>query len=310
MKHSVLVILAVLATTAIASEPGPAPPWKEFGFGHRTSDQGLKMKIPEIALSESERESLVAGKPVTRMVDSPKGYKIAYLRFFAPFDPVTAWMVVTDVDHYDLTDPVFDATGCLTEKRRSFWPHAFENNTCLEDGEYRMSQLIVTPLLAPRKLCLVGTFSTEAFPWESYWDLASDAHCCESRREPEMSRYFDRAVAVTRSKEAWHISPLPEALRKTPADAMRADCIYMADVNPGGELGRFDALTERVGTTSLPQLMKHVIARGNRWESFLTARYGPEEICRYREWVELYRKSASKESVGGFTDGGMKSTKP
>ena len=294
MKYSVLVVLAVLASAAIASEPGPAPPWQQFGFKYRTSDLGLKMKIPEIALSDSEREKLHAGKPVTRLVDSPEGYKIGYLRFFAPFDPVTAWMVVTDVDHYDHTDPAFDATGCLTEKRRSFWPHAFENNTCLEDGEYRMSQLIVMPLLAPRKLCLVGTFNTEAFPWESYWDLTSDALCCESRREPEMSRYFDRAVAVKRNKEAWHISPLLKAFRKTPADAMRSDCIYMADVNPGGDLGRFEAITERVATTSLPQLMKHVVAQGKRWESFLAARYGPDEVRRYREWVELYRKSASK----------------
>lgn len=302
MKHSLLVALAVLATAAIATEPGPAPPWKQFGFEHRTSDQDLKMMVPEIVLSESERESLVAGKPVTRMVDSPKGHKIAYLRFFAPFDPITAWMVVTDVDHYDLTDPAFDATGSLTEKRRSFWPHAFENNTCLEDGEHRMSQLIVTPLLSPRKLCLVGTFNTEAFPWESYWDLAADALCCESRRDPEMYRYFDRAVAVTRNKEAWHISPLPGAYRKTPADAMWADCIYMADVNPGGELGRFDSITERVGTTSLPQLMKHIVIQGKRWESFLAARYGPEEARRYRKWVELYKKSTSRGPSSGFTD--------
>jgi hypothetical protein len=296
MKKSIFLALLLIASLGFAAATIPAPPWNNFGFSHRKSDDGLMLKAPSIVLTSKEKQKLISGKSITRLMDAPGGYKIGYLRFFAPFDPVTAYMVISDVDNYDHIDPIFGATGSISEKKRTLLPNAFECNTCVEKGEYRASQLIVLPLMSPRQVCLAGNFDTRAFPWESHWDLASDKQCCESRKDPEFKDLYDKAVFVTRNKEAWHISPLPKAFQKTPEDVMRADCIYTADINPGGDLEKMNRIAKLAAKMSLPQLAKHVIARGTKWESFLAARYGPGEVKKYKKWVEQYRKAVSHNS--------------
>jgi len=287
----IVLALILLASAAFAADQSPYPPWQRFGFGVRESLADLKMQPPEVTLTDQEREKLYRGEIITRLMDAPEGYKLGYLRFFAPFDPVTAYMVVSDAESYDETDPAFDATGSVSNKRRSFWPNAIENDACVEHGEVRMNQLIVLPLISPRKVCLAGSFDTTAFPWESHWDLAGDSVCCLSQRDPELQRYYDKAVVVTRNKESWHISPLPPEFRRTPQDILRTDCIYIADVNPGGELGRMEYIANMAAKTSLPQIARHTVARGKSWESFLESRYGSRMAQQYRGWVRMYREA-------------------
>jgi hypothetical protein len=295
MKKWLLPGLILIASVAFAGGVLPALPWNDFGFEMRESDAGLKMQCPSVTLTDSEKAKLYAGKPVTRLMDAPGGYKLGYLRFFAPFDPVTAYMVVTDVENYDRADPAFDRTGSVTERNRSFWPNALENDACIEKGELRMNQLIMLPFLSPRRMCLVGAFDTKAFPWESFWDLAKDADCCKSQQDEAFMDHYDKAISVTRNKESWHISPLPKSFRKTKGDILRADCIYIADVNPGGDLGKMDRVASIAAKMSLPQLAKHVVARGKTWEPFLTEQYGPETVRKYREWVARYQDSFGAE---------------
>jgi len=292
LKRAAILTVLLLAATATAAALAP-PQWERLGFGMRADNSGLHMSLPSIEPTADEWRKLQAGEPITRLLDAPDGSKIATMRFFAPFDPVTAWMVVTDVEHYDLVDSLFSASGSTLTKRHTLWPNAFENNVCVEQGRRRVSQLIVIPLVAPRKLCLSASYDASAFPWEWHMDLAGVERCCASRSRPDVQDYFNKAVTPKRNRESWFIAPLPPSLRKTPADALRTDCVYVADVNPGGELSQFEWLAKMAAAESLPQLARHIVAQGKRWERFLTDHYDSAVVAAYRQHVAEYRNNIS-----------------
>lgn len=284
------VFCAVLILAFVGSVA--AYTWQSFGFAE---GQSPKLKVPTVTLSAAEENKLYEGKPIAKLLDGPDGLKQGYLRFFAPFDPVTAFMVVTDADHFSMEDPAFPKTGSITDKKRTFMPYTFDAATCVENGEPRMNQLLVMPFVDPRRLCIKRYHSTSAFPWESYWTLASDKECCKSKMNPAMKKYFDNAVYLQKNTGCWHISPLPKKFLKSDADIMRSDLVYFVDTNPGGDLGKIKAIVNKATSIALPTLVDNVNFHGKRWEQYLAKHHGPAMVAKYKEWVEQYKQSMTAQ---------------
>lgn len=278
-----LFLLIVGSATAVT--------WNTFGFDEGKAKSVIRLKYPAVPLSPQEQEALYEGKPIVRMFDSPDKLKKGYIRFFAPFDPVTAWMVCSDTDQQDLEDPAFPKSGSLTEKKRTFMPFVFDCALCEEKGEKRMYQLLVMPLVAPRRLCITYHHDTTAFPWEAYWIKASDPICCASKHKPQMAKYYDQAVVLKRNEGGWHISPLPKKFRRKPADIMRADCTYFIDTNPGGDLSKLRPLVNKATKIGSEALMKNVIFHGQRWEQHLAKYFGPAMVEKYKGWQKQYKEA-------------------
>ncbi len=264
--------------------------WSAFNFENKGSGKALKLPIPKITLSAAEEEKLYSGKGITRLLDAPGGLKKGYLRFFAPFDPVTAWMVVTDAAHFDLVDTSFPSSGSLTDRRRTFMPYTFEVATCKDKGKSRMSQLLVMPLVAPRKLCIDRHHDTNGFPFESYWSKV-DPICCVDKWDPKIKeKYYEKAVTLKKNIGCWHIGPLPDKFQRDENDLMRSDCVYFVDTNPGGDLGKLKSLVNKAQSTALPALMKNVVFHGKRWEKYLAKHHGQAMTARYKQWVNEYKQ--------------------
>ena len=287
----VLILSIIIAVVFCFALSAGAYKWSKFNFEHKGASKSLKLKVPNITLSTAEEEKLYSGKAVTRLIDAPNGLKKGYLRFFAPFDPITAWMVVTDATHFDLVDSSFPSTGSITDRRRTFMPYTFEVATCVDQGRSRMSQLLVMPLVSPRKLCIERYHNTDGFPFESYWSKA-DNMCCVDKWDPKIKeKYFDEAVTLERNIGCWHIGPLPEKFRKTPGDLMRADLIYFVDTNPGGDLGKLKSIVNKAQSTALPTLMNNVNFHGQRWEKYLAKHHGQAMVTKYQQWLAEYKES-------------------
>ena len=288
-----LAILLLLFIGILLTRVPPASSfgWGSFGFEELGSAKKVKIAVPEITLTPAEEQKLLAGKPVARLLNAPGGLKIGYLRFFAPFDPITTWMVVTNAEHFKLVDPAFPKTGSLTEKRRSYMPYVFDAATCSEDGQGKMFQLLVMPVVSPRKLSIDRFHDAAAFPYESAW-TRSQAPCCQDKLDPEMkAKYFDKAVELVKNDGCWHISPLPKKYRKTGADLMRSDVIYYVDSNPGGDLSKLKAIVNKATSVALPTLMDNVLFHGKRWEQYLAKHHGPEMVKKYKAWQAAYRQA-------------------
>ena len=280
-----LVLLLASALTVTAYE------WNSFGFEDKGASKSLKLNIPDIALTPKEEQALYDGKPIAKLLDAPGGLKKGYLRFFAPFDPVTAWMVVTDAAHFDLVDPSFPKSGSLTDQRRTYMPYTFDVTDCVEDGREKMYQLLVMPVVSPRKLCINRYHNADGFPWESYWTKA-DHMCCLDKADPKIkAKYFDKAVTLEKNNGAWHISPLPKKFRKTEADLMRTDLIYFVDTNPGGDLGKIKAVVNKATSVALPALQENVLFHGKRWEPFLAKYHGAAMVQKYKTWQAQYKEA-------------------
>ena len=290
-KRIWFLVVAAVFTLALTVVSVSAYQWETFGFDQPGDARAVKMKVPNIALTPKEEEALYAGKPIAKLLDAPGGLKKGYLRFFAPFDPVTAWMVVTDAKHFDLEDPAFPKSGSLTDRRRTFMPYSFDVATCKKDGKEMMYQLLVMPIVAPRKLCINRYHNTDAFPWESFWWRA-DQMCCQDKAKPDLvKKYHGKAVELTKNNGTWHIGPLPKKFRRTEGDIMRTDCIYFVDTNPGGDLGKIKAVVNKATSVALPALMNNVLFHGKRWESFLAKHHGPAMVQKYKQWQDQYKQS-------------------
>jgi hypothetical protein len=200
-------------------------------------------------------------------------------------------MVVTNADHFDLVDPSYPKSGSLLDKRRTFMPYCFDVATCVEQGRPRMYQLLVMPLVAPRKLCIDRYHNTDGFPFETYWKQ-TDAMCCQDQTDPELSaKYFDKAVTLKRNIGAWHISPLPAKFIKTEKDKMRADLIYYVDTHPGGDIGKLKPLVNKAQSIALPALMENVLFHGPVWEDYLKKHRSAELLAKYKTWLADYKQS-------------------
>ena len=119
-KHSIFpaalftVIFVFLIGATVSVQ---AYQWGPFGYSIKGDSKSVKLKVPKISLTAAEEQDLYNGKPITRLLDSPDGLKRGYLRFFAPYDPVTVWMVVTNAKNFAKTDPSFPKTGSTFEKK-------------------------------------------------------------------------------------------------------------------------------------------------------------------------------------------------
>jgi hypothetical protein len=282
-------MLMLLVSAAVAEMQ-----WGGFGFEDKGDAKAVKVKIPAVKLTEAEKKDLYDGKPITRLLPSPDGLKIGYMRFFAPFDPVTSWMITTDGEHLDLEDPSYPKSGSFTSKKRTFMPYVFDCATCKEGGRDKMFQLLVMPLVKPRKLCINRLHDVSAFPWETAWTL-SEGMCCQSGAKPEMKKYADDAVTLKKNTGAWHIGPLPKEFRKTDADIMRTDFIYYVDTNPGGDLSKLKAIVNKATSIALPALQENVLFHGKTWKAHLAKHHGAAEVAKYKGWVADYTKAMTGE---------------
>lgn len=282
-----ILLTVSLCTVALAE-------WGPFGFDENPG-KALKLKLPKVTFTAAEEEQLYAGKPVTRLLDSSEGLKIGYMRFFAPFDPITAWMVATDAEHLALEDPSYPKSGSITDKRRSFMPYVFDVATCVEKGKTRMYQLLVMPFVEPRRLCVDKFQDTKSFPYESSWTMASDQLCCQDKANPAMEKYYKDAVFLKKNQGAWNIGPLPKKFRKTPGDILRADCVYFVDTDPGGDLSKIQIIVNKATSTALPKVMGNVVFHGKNWESHLAKHHGAAAVAKYKALVEEYKQSMAEK---------------
>ena len=274
------LLIALLCSVAVAG-------WSSFGFG---GGGKLGFNLPNVPLTAKEEADLYEGKAITRLLPSQNsGYKAGYLRFFAPFDPVTTYMIVTDSDHFDLVDPSFPNNGSITSKRRTFMPYTFESITCNEGGKNRMYQLLVMPIVAPRQMCIDRIHRTNAFPWESRWKLADVKNCCASKQQEKNAEYREKAVSLETNNGGWSIGPLPAKFRKTEADQMRTDVIYYVDTNPGGDIGQLKGIVNKATSTALPNLQKNVLFHGKNWEQHLQKYHGATAVSQYKTWIADYK---------------------
>ncbi|MCL4236075.1 MAG: hypothetical protein KJ042_16325, partial [Deltaproteobacteria bacterium] len=138
MLKRIVCALGLVALAAGLALAAKATTWTAPTFAERKG--GFRVEVPEVGLSVEETSKLYAGKPIAKLLPSENGLKAGWLRFFAPFDPVTTWMVITDMEHLDLVDDPYPASGSLADKRRTFLPYVFDAATCVENNEPIMYQ--------------------------------------------------------------------------------------------------------------------------------------------------------------------------
>lgn len=285
---TILIFLIGIAASVHAYQ------WGAFDYSIKNEAKPMKQKVPKIKLSAAEEQALYEGKPITRLLNSPDGLKRGYLRFFVPYDPVTVWMVVTNAKNFSKTDPSFPKAGSTFDKRRTFMPYTFDATTCVQNGSEMMSQILVMPLVAPRKLCIKRYHNSKGFPWESAWTKV-DGMCCEDKMNQEIKdKYFEKAVLLVKNDGCWHIGPLPMKFQKTEADIMRTDCIYYVDTNPGGNLENLKAIVNKATEIAMPSLVENVLFHSKRWEQYLS-KHMPGMLPKYKEWKKQYEQSMKEQ---------------
>jgi len=285
-----MVVTAMLmGTLALAFD------WSDLGFVNQGMEKKMNQRVPFVELTEKEEKQLYQGKCVARLLESKDALKIGYLRFFAPYDPVTVWMVITDDEHFDLEDPDYPKSGSVWDKKRTFMPYTFDCAICTEKSEKRMYQLLIMPFVAARRLCISRYHDPSEFPWEASWQLADDKLCCHSEMNPAMEKYYDEAVFLLKNVGAWNISPIPEKFIRKEEDRFKTDCIYYVDTNPGGDLAKLSSIVNRANSIALPKLMDNVIYHCQRWTEHLKKYHDPELMKKYNQWVAAYKKQYGQE---------------
>lgn len=294
MLKRIVCALGLVALAAGLALAAKATTWTAPTFAERKG--GFRVEVPEVGLSVEETSKLYAGKPIAKLLPSENGLKAGWLRFFAPFDPVTTWMVITDMEHLDLVDDPYPASGSLADKRRTFLPYVFDAATCVENNEPIMYQLLVMPFVAPRRMCVRHDEDQSAFPWEAAWKLAGMGECCKKEQNINMIEYKHKAVELKKNQGAWRIAPLPPEFRKTDADRMRTDVIYYVDSHPGGDLGEIEFVVNKATSTALPTLMDNVIFHGKSWETHLNRHHGGgQALADYQAWRAAYQAWIEKK---------------
>jgi len=255
------------------------------GFEFRP-DRPLMQHIPAVPLDEADLEQLVSGKPLTRLLDSPGGFKACYMRIFLPFDPPTLWRIVTDIHHFSMVSPQYPKNGSLTEKRRTFMPYVFDSAAC-ENDRY-LYQLIVMPLVAPRQFTLKRSANQTGFPWETKWSQEPEMRC-QDRLNPEMEKYRKEAVITQRNEGSWRLSPLSKEFVKNREDLLKTDCIYYVDSNPGGNLSSLMAIVNKVTETALPVLAENLVFHAKQWDEHMRMHHPSHEYEEWKAQVRAYR---------------------
>lgn len=255
------------------------------GFEFRP-DRPFMQNIPAISLNEADLALLSSGKPVTRLLDTPGGFKAGYMRIFLPFDPPTIWHIVTDIHHFSLVSPQYPKNGSLTDKRQTFMPYVFDSSAC-ENGRY-LYQLIVMPLIAPRQYTLKRSANRSAFPWESKWSQEPEMRC-QDELNPQMEKYRKEAITTTRNEGSWRLSPLSKEFIKSKEDLLKTDCIYYVDSNPGGNLSSLMAIINKVTEIVLPALAENLVFHAKLWDEHMRKHHTSHQYEEWKAQVSAYR---------------------
>ncbi len=265
-----LGLLLALAATGAA----------DLGF---TSEPGrhLRVAIPARNLTSGDIDDLHAGEPLLSLVPGTSGQRAGRIEFILPFDPVTALMVITDHDHYDITDPAYPRSGPPGDKRRTMMPYVAEAIACTRGGERYQYQLLHLPLVAPRKYAIHLQQDTRAFPWEAAWEGERELVCADAEG-PAHGELFAAAVQITKSRGAWHIQPVPPALRRDPLDRVRTHVVYYVDADPGGDLSRWTGIVDAATRSAMRGLADNVRVVGGTWEEHLRRHHPPADLARFR----------------------------
>lgn len=241
----------------------------------------LRISIPARDLTSRDIDDLHAGEPLLDLVPGTSGQRAGRIEFILPFDPVTALMVITDHDHYDITDPAYPRSGPPGDKRRTMMPYVAEAIACARGGERYQYQLLNLPLVAPRKFSIHLQQDTRAFPWEAAWE-GEKALTCADARDPAHDDLFSAAVQITRSRGAWRLQPIPPALRRSPLDRLRTHVVYYVDTDPGGDLSRWTGIVDTATRSAMRGLAENVRLVGGRWEEHLRRHHPPADLDRFR----------------------------
>lgn len=274
-----LTCLLLSVSSVKADNPGSV-----IGFDVRP-ERNLMQHIPEIPMNEADLTLLSSGKPVTRLLDTPIGFKASYMRIFLPIDPPTIWHIITDIHHFSMVSPHFPKNGALSDKRRTFMPFVFDSSAC-ENDRY-LYQLLVMPVIAPRQFTLKRSANRAAFPWESKWSQEPQMRCQE-RLNPEMDKYRMDAILTTRNEGSWRLSPLPREFIKSKEDLLKTDCIYYVDSNPGGNLASIMAIVNRVTETVLPALADNLIFHARQWDDHMRKHHTQRQYEGWKAEVRAY----------------------
>ncbi|MCZ7586870.1 MAG: hypothetical protein M5R36_27955 [Deltaproteobacteria bacterium] len=292
MKNFLRVVLgAAVASVLVTALAG----WGVFKDGAPSFDvrPGKKMRVaaPAIQMTESEREDFMGGKPVCRLIDTEGEAKAGYMRLMLPYDPPTAWRIVTDVGCFDLQSAEFPKNGSLGEKRRTFMPYVFDSAHCTENGTFYLYQLLVLPFIDPRHFSLDRVPNRDGFPWETSWKQVPGLKC-QSGWNKGMDKFRESAVLTERNVGAWHLSPLPKEFVKSKADLLKTDTVYWVDSNPGGNVGSMTAIVNKATKTALPALADSLLFLGTQFDAHMR-KYHIDDL---KEWEE--ERAAYKEAVG------------
>jgi hypothetical protein len=249
------------------------------------ANKKMNQKVPEIKLSDSDKEKLYAGKPICRLIDNSDGLKSGYMRIFLPFEPPTAWRVVLDCDCFDLVSPEFPEN----KGRRTFMPYTFDAASCTENGRFYFYQLLVMPLVSPRHFTLDRVIDQNGFPWETKWSQVPEMHC-KDKWNKEMDSYRNDAVLTLRNNGTWHIGPIPKEFVKTKEDLLKTEGIYFVDTNPGGNLALLKPIINKATQIAMPALADSTNFIGKRWEEHMK-KYHAGEYQTWKQEIAEYRKS-------------------
>ena len=252
-------------------------------------DRPTTITMPDVPITDEQKEKLYNGEPIATLLPGPGEKKIGWLRFFTPFDPVTAYWVITDSPNFGKQDPEFPSTGSIMRKRHTYMPYCFENQICSADGMLWNLQYLVMPIVKPRKVCTALCRNRDNFPWESAW-WSSDKFHCEDKFSDELKPELAEAVQITQNRGAWHVSPLPPEFRRKPEDLNRAQVIYVVDTSPGGNLGDMQSLVNAANEKALPRLAKNVVFVGSRWDWFMNKYHTPANVRQYKSEQDQYRE--------------------
>jgi hypothetical protein len=239
-------------------------------------------------LNDADLALLSSGKPVTRLLDTSSGLKASYMRIFLPFDPPTIWQIISDIHHFSLVSPKYPKNGSLTDKRQTFMPYVFDSSVC-EDNSY-MYQLLVMPLIAPRKFTLKRSANRTAFPWESKWSQEPEMRC-QDKLNPQMEKYRTEAITTEKNEGSWRLSPLSKEFIKSKEDLLKTDCVYYVDSNPGGNLSSLMGIVNKVTEIALPALAGNLIFHARQWDEHMREHHTPRE---YEEWKAQVRAYMSE----------------
>jgi hypothetical protein len=287
MQINPLLLVLALVTTLLFSFSNLEADTTDSttGFEFRT-DRPFMQNIPVVSLNEANLALLSSGKSVTRLLDSPGGFKACYMRIFLPFDPPTIWHIVTDIHHFSMLSPQYPKNGSLTDKRQTFMPYVFDSSAC-ENNRY-LYQLIVMPLIAPRQFTLKRSTNQIAFPWESKWSQEPEMRC-QDKLNPQMEKYRTEAIITERNEGSWRLSPLSREFIKSKADLLKTDCIYYVDSNPGGNLSSLMAIVNKVTEIALPVLAENLTFHAKRWDEHMREYHTSHQYEEWKAQVRAYR---------------------